>query len=138
MFSIIKKLFGLEFIDMQKQILNKLNEIHKRPPLSNLEFIKLMKQPINDEEIVDKVRNIVAKEVVTKQGRISGYLLYPEDRLVEDLGICKFDALDYTVIIIQLERVLDISISNEEATSVKTVEDLIHICVRCRGKQAGS
>ncbi len=136
MFVVIKKfLRWLRLKNSSKQKLSeKFSKIHRRLPISNLEFIKLMKQPINDEELVDKVRNIVAKEIVSKQGRINGCLLYPEDRLVEDLGICSFDALDYTAIIIQLEHILNISIPDEEAMSVKTVEDLIHICARHRIK----
>jgi acyl carrier protein len=132
LFSTIRKMFRLELTPEQKKT---LREISNRSILSDKEFIQFMNEKPKNDNIVKKVRHVVAEEVIAREGRIDGCLLYPEDRLWEDLAIGAVDGLDYTAIIIQLERALSISIPGEEAASIKTVEDLIHLCERCQSKR---
>ena len=48
----------------------------------------------------------------------------PESHLVDDLGADDFDTLE---LIIKVEETLNIKISDEEGSNIKTVQDLINV-----------
>lgn len=48
----------------------------------------------------------------------------PESHLVDDLGADDFDTLE---LIIKVEETLNVKISDEEGSNIKTVQDLINV-----------
>ncbi|MBC8475304.1 MAG: acyl carrier protein [Bacteroidetes bacterium] len=48
----------------------------------------------------------------------------PESHLVDDLGADNFDTLE---LIIKVEETLNVKISDEEGSNIKTVQDLINV-----------
>ncbi len=48
----------------------------------------------------------------------------PESHLVDDLGADGFDTLE---LIIKVEETLNVKISDEEGSNIKTVQDLINV-----------
>jgi acyl carrier protein len=131
---------GINMLSLFKKFLKFLKEsrkgnlyetIHLRQPLSAKEFIDLMQNPIYNENLVDIVRKIISKEVIVRyQHKFCYRQIYPSDKLIDDLGLCKIDCLDYASIIIRLESLLGINIPGNEAEEVKTVEDLINLCAK--------
>tara|TARA_Y200000002_G_C22590895_1_gene625169 strand:+ start:265 stop:480 length:216 start_codon:yes stop_codon:yes gene_type:complete len=59
---------------------------------------------------------------------VSDYLevddVKPESHLVDDLGADDFDTLE---LIIKVEETLNVKISDEEGSNIKTVQDLINV-----------
>ena len=72
---------------------------------------------ISSEELLAKVRPIIAKELDVPVEKVA-----PQARFVEDLGA---DSLDTVELTLCLEEELGIQISNEEAEKFRTVADLL-------------
>src|SRR5947209_1254969 len=111
-----------------------------RPPISNQAFRSMMKEAASEEIVIEKVREYLASGATYLPWlKLDAQCILPQDRIVADLGIGAghVDFLEGTAIIEALERDLGISISDEEAEAVDTVEDLVHLCERCRGRQSG-
>lgn len=70
-------------------------------------------------DILNEIRAIIAHLLVLEDVDVQ-----PEMNLKEDLDI---DSLDFVEIMLSLEDVFDIEIEEEEAETLKTVEDLINI-----------
>jgi acyl carrier protein len=116
----------------------KLRELLARPPLDSTGFISRLQQGPCDELVVARVRQRVAEAAgYLARDRVSARSIHPEDRIVADLGISAADCLEGTAILLALERDLGISIPDEEAERVQTVDDLIRLCEKYRGEQAG-
>jgi acyl carrier protein len=64
-------------------------------------------------------------------GSISSWVIYPQDRIVADLGVGAGPDMQDTALIVALENDLGISIPDPEAETVDTVEDLVHLWERC-------
>src|SRR5215208_6031198 len=112
----------------QKQ---RLREVLTRPEMEEDEFVIWMKREASSEEVVSKVRHRVAEGVAELVGRsISRSRIYPQDRLVADLGIDAGPDLGGAALIMAVENDLGVAISDEEVEMVDTVEDLIHLCER--------
>lgn len=107
----------------------KLREVLTRHEMEEDEFIVRMRREAASEEVVSKVRQRVAEGVAELVGRdISRSRIYPQDRLVTDIGIDSGPDLRGAALIIGVESDFGISIPDEEAETVDTVEDLIHLC----------
>lgn len=65
----------------------------------------------------EKVRELIAKELGVDKSTIT-----PETRLSEDLGA---DSLDAVELIMAVEDEFDISVSDEDAQSIRQVKDII-------------
>lgn len=70
-------------------------------------------------DILNEIRAIIAHLLVLDDVDVQ-----PEMLLKEDLDI---DSLDFIEIMLALESIFDIEIEEEEAETLKTVEDLINI-----------
>jgi acyl carrier protein len=115
----------------------KLRELPARSPLDDEGFISRLRSGVPDELVVARVRQRVAEAVeCLARHTLSARSIYPEDRIVADLGIGAADCLEGTAILIALEGDLGISIPDEEAETVQTVEGLIRLCERHRGERA--
>ncbi len=68
---------------------------------------------------MDKIKKLLAKQLGIKEDKIK-----PESRIVEDLGA---DSLDVVELLMTLEDEFNISVSDEEAASLKTVQDILNI-----------
>jgi hypothetical protein len=111
----------------QKQ---KLREVLERTPMSDEAFIVSMEQEATEERLVSKVRQRVAEGVAFLVGHnVNASLIYPQDRIVSDLGIGAGPD-DDTAIIIALEKDLSLSLPDQETERVFSVEDLVHLCER--------
>ena len=64
------------------------------------------------------------KEILTRQLALKPELIKLESKLIEDLGA---DSLDAVEIITAIEEQFEITLSDEEASMVKTVNDLINL-----------
>ena len=69
------------------------------------------------KEIEDKVKEILAKELNIKKENIT-----PERRLIEDLGMDSFKAIE---IIFEIEDSFGKRIKDSEIKNIKTVRDII-------------
>jgi acyl carrier protein len=69
------------------------------------------------KEIEDKVKEILAKELNIKKENIT-----PEKRLIEDLGMDSFKAIE---IIFEIEDSFGKRIKDSEIKDIKTVRDII-------------
>lgn len=67
--------------------------------------------------VFDKVKEIIVKELEVDEN-----LIKPETSLKEDLG---FDSIDAVEVIMSLEEEYNISISDDEAQNIITVQDLV-------------
>lgn len=67
--------------------------------------------------VFEKVRELIAKELGVDKSTIT-----PETRLSEDLGA---DSLDAVELIMAVEDEFDISVSDEDAQSIRQVKDII-------------
>lgn len=68
-------------------------------------------------EIFDKVKEIIVKEL-----KIDAEKVKPEASLKDDLGA---DSIDAVEVIMALEDEFNISISDDAAQNIKTVQDLV-------------
>ena len=68
---------------------------------------------------MDKIKKMLAKQLGIKEDKIK-----PESRIVEDLGA---DSLDVVELLMTLEDEFNISVTDEEAATLKTVEDILNI-----------
>ena len=68
-------------------------------------------------EIFDKVKEIIVKEL-----KIDADKVKPEASLKDDLGA---DSIDAVEVIMSLEDEFNISISDDAAQNIKTVQDLV-------------
>lgn len=71
-----------------------------------------------DQEILDKVKEMVASQLGKSQDEIS-----PESSFIEDLGA---DSLDLVELIMSMEDEFGLEISDEDAESIITVQDAIN------------
>ena len=68
---------------------------------------------------MDKVKKLLSKQLGIKEDKIK-----PESRIVEDLGA---DSLDVVELLMTLEDEFNISVTDEEAAGLKTVQDILNI-----------
>ena len=68
--------------------------------------------------VFDKVKEIIVKEL-----KIDEFKVTPEAALKEDLGA---DSIDAVEVIMALEDEFNISISDDAAQNIKTVQDLVN------------
>lgn len=68
---------------------------------------------------MDRIKKMLAKQLGIKEDKIK-----PESRIVEDLGA---DSLDVVELLMTLEDEFNISVTDEEAATLKTVEDILNI-----------
>ncbi len=68
--------------------------------------------------VFDKVKEIIVKEL-----KIDAFKVTPEASLKEDLGA---DSIDAVEVIMALEDEFNISISDDAAQNIKTVQDLVN------------
>ena len=72
---------------------------------------------IDRKEIEKKIKEILARELGIKIENIT-----PEKRLVEDLGMDSFAAIE---LMFELEDELSIEIADKELVKIKTVSDIV-------------
>ncbi len=72
---------------------------------------------------MDKIIGIV-NQILEEEFEIDAELLKPESLLYEDIGLDSLDAVDLIVIV---DKKLGIRIDEEEARSLKTLEDVYKI-----------
>jgi len=68
---------------------------------------------------MDRVKKLLSKQLGIKEDKIKA-----ESRIVEDLGA---DSLDVVELLMTLEDEFNISVTDEEAASLKTVQDILNI-----------
>jgi acyl carrier protein len=111
-----------------------LRALPARLPLDCGTFISRMQVDAADECVVAAVRHRVAEEASYHLGEpVSSQAIYPQDQIVADLGIDAGPDLGGAVIFMALEKDLIITLPDQEAETVYTVEDLVHLCQRHRG-----
>ena len=71
-----------------------------------------------DQELLDNVKKMVASQLGKSEDEIS-----PESSFIEDLGA---DSLDLVELIMSMEDEFGIEISDEDAESIVTVQDVIN------------
>ena len=67
----------------------------------------------------DRVKELLSKQLNIKQDKIN-----LDSKIVEDLGA---DSLDVVELLMTLEDEFGVVVSDEEATNLKTVEDIVKI-----------
>ena len=67
----------------------------------------------------EKVKSILAEQLNVKADKVK-----PESRIVEDLGA---DSLDVVEMLMSVEDKFDVSVSDEEAVTLKTVNDIVKL-----------
>ncbi|MBI4870463.1 MAG: acyl carrier protein [Candidatus Riflebacteria bacterium] len=80
---------------------------------------------MNQSEILDKVKEIVSKQLSVSEKQVTA-----EASFIEDLGA---DSLDTVELIMSLEEKFEIEISDEEAEKIKTVQDVVDYIVKAKG-----
>jgi len=65
------------------------------------------------------------KKIISSQLGIDEKKLKPETRILEDL---QADSLDMIEMITEIESEFDISISDEEIATLKTINDVVNFC----------
>ncbi len=99
-----------------------------RQPLTDDEFYCLFfKDKEVPQEVVTKVMRIVKKVTGVDISRAR-----PDDRLVEDLGISAWDGLEFTEIVIRLEKEFNLRVPDQEWEKVVTLGDLILLVAQKR------
>lgn len=68
-------------------------------------------------DLQDKIYDIVCDKLGVQKENIT-----PESRIVDDLGA---DSLDQVELIMALEEAFEINISDEEAGTIKTIQDIV-------------
>ncbi|MGS2718089.1 acyl carrier protein [Eionea flava] len=74
-----------------------------------------------EEEILAKI-----KEILVDLFEMDEAIIVPEARLHEDLDIDSIDAVD---LLIDLKKTIDMDISSEKLNEVRTIDDVIKVCV---------
>jgi acyl carrier protein len=69
---------------------------------------------------MDRIINIV-NQVLEEEFEIKAELLKPESLLYEDMGLDSLDAVDF---IVMVDKELGVRIEEEEARSLRTLEDV--------------
>ncbi len=69
--------------------------------------------------VLDKVKSLLSSQLGIKEDRIQ-----PNSRILEDLGA---DSLDLVELLMTLEDEFNVTVSDEEAVKLKTVEDIVKI-----------
>lgn len=69
--------------------------------------------------VLDKVRSLLSSQLGIKEERIQ-----LKSRILEDLGA---DSLDLVELLMTLEDEFNVTVSDEEAVKLKTVEDIVKI-----------
>jgi acyl carrier protein len=77
--------------------------------------------------IFEKVKEIIVKELNVDESKVT-----PEANLKDDLGA---DSIDAVEVIMSLEDEFNISISDDAAQSIKTVQDLVSYIETEQAKQ---
>ena len=77
---------------------------------------------VSAETVLTEIRRVVAREVSSPR-ELTG-----SDRLIDDLGL---DSLSLTTLAVELEDRFEVYLSDEEATRVTTVDELVR-CVLAR------
>ena len=77
---------------------------------------------VSAAEVLTEIRRVVAREVSSPR-ELTG-----SDRLIDDLGL---DSLSLTTLAVELEDRFEVYLSDEEATRVTTVDELVR-CVLAR------
>jgi acyl carrier protein len=72
---------------------------------------------------LEKVNEIVLEQVPDLEVRSLG----PDHRLNQDLGI---DSLTFVDILVKVERIFDIEITDDELASVQSVQDILDLIAR--------
>jgi acyl carrier protein len=70
--------------------------------------------------LMDRIINIV-NQVLEEEFEIKAELLKPESLLYEDMGLDSLDAVDF---IVMVDKELGVRIEEEEARSLRTLEDV--------------
>lgn len=79
---------------------------------------------MTQSEILDKVKEIVSKQLSVSEKQVTA-----EASFIEDLGA---DSLDTVELIMSLEEKFDIEISDEDAEKIKTVQDVVEYIVKSK------
>ncbi len=74
----------------------------------------------------EKVRAILMEQLNLKEDKIK-----LESRIVEDLGA---DSLDVVELLMTMEDKFNVSVSDEEAVNLKTVNDIVTLITKKQGK----
>jgi acyl carrier protein len=77
------------------------------------------------EEVLQKLRTIICELTGSLESDVK-----PEANFIEDLGV---DSLDVVEIIMEAEEEFDIRIDDEEAETVKTVQDAVNLIIKKTG-----
>lgn len=80
---------------------------------------------MSQAEILEKVKDLVVKQLSVDQGQVTA-----EASFVEDLGA---DSLDTVELIMQLEENFDMEIQEDEAEKIRTVQDAVDFIARKKG-----
>ena len=78
--------------------------------------------------VLDKIKSLLSSQLGIKEERIQ-----LKSRILEDLGA---DSLDLVELLMTLEDEFHVSISDEEAIKLKTVEDIVKIIDANKYKQS--
>lgn len=78
--------------------------------------------------VLDKIKSLLSSQLGIKEERIQ-----LKSRILEDLGA---DSLDLVELLMTLEDEFHVSISDEEAIKLKTVEDIVKIIDANQSKQS--
>ncbi|MCI5714709.1 MAG: acyl carrier protein [Firmicutes bacterium] len=78
--------------------------------------------------VLDKIKSLLSSQLGIKEERIQ-----LKSRILEDLGA---DSLDLVELLMTLEDEFHVSISDEEAIKLKTVEDIVKVIDANQSKQS--
>ena len=78
--------------------------------------------------VLDKIKSLLSSQLGIKEERIQ-----LKSRILEDLGA---DSLDLVELLMTLEDGFHVSISDEEAIKLKTVEDIVKVIEANQSKQS--
>lgn len=69
--------------------------------------------------MLEKIKSLLSNQLGIKEDRIT-----PKSRFLEDLGA---DSLDMVELLMTLEDEFNVTVSDDDATKLKTVQDIINI-----------
>ena len=75
---------------------------------------------------LDKIKSLISSQLGIKEDRIQ-----LKSRILEDLGA---DSLDLVELLMTLEDEFNVTVSDDEAIKLKTVEDIVKIIEATQGK----
>lgn len=75
---------------------------------------------------LDRIKSLLSSQLGIKEDRIQ-----LKSRILEDLGA---DSLDLVELLMTLEDEFNVTVSDEEAVKLKTVEDIVKIIEATQGK----